>query len=93
MKHYKDSNNNLFGFDIGDAVPAGLIEISMEEVAAINEAKAKLAFEAKTYDQKRLSAYPSMAEQLDMLYWDGVNGTTTWADAIAAVKAKYPKGA
>jgi hypothetical protein len=44
------------------------------------------------YKSDRASAYPAMNEQLDMLYWDGVNGTTTWADAIAAVKAKYPKG-
>ena len=39
----------------------------------------------------RASAYPSIAEQLDMQYHDSVNGTTTWADAIAAVKAEYPK--
>ena len=26
-----------------------------------------------------------------MQYHDSVNGTTTWADAIAAVKAKYKK--
>jgi ketopantoate reductase len=35
--------------------------------------------------------YPSIQEQLDMQYWDSVNGTTTWADAIAAVKAANPK--
>lgn len=93
MKHYKDANNNLFGFDVGATVPSGLIEISMEEVAAINEAKEKAFFDALPYDQKRALSYPAMTEQLDMLYWDGVNGTTTWADAIAAVKAKYPKGA
>lgn len=28
---------------------------------------------------------------LDMQYWDAVNGTTTWVDAVAAVKAQYPK--
>ncbi len=28
---------------------------------------------------------------LDMQYWDAENGTTTWADAIAAVKAANPK--
>jgi hypothetical protein len=32
-----------------------------------------------------------MAEQMDMQYWDNINGTTTWADAIQAVKDKYPK--
>jgi hypothetical protein len=26
-----------------------------------------------------------------MQYWDAVNGTTTWKDHVAAVKAKYPK--
>ena len=35
--------------------------------------------------------YLPLAEQLDMQYWDAVNGTTTWKDHIAAVKAKYPK--
>jgi hypothetical protein len=32
-----------------------------------------------------------MQEQLDMQYWDGVNGTTTWQDAIEAVKTGNPK--
>jgi len=45
------------------------------------------------YKRDRASAYPSIQEQLDMQYWDSVNGTTTWADAIAKVKADYPKGA
>ena len=35
--------------------------------------------------------YVSVQEQLDMQYWDAVNGTTTWKDHVAAVKAKYPK--
>ena len=48
---------------------------------------------APTYQELRATAYPSVAEQMDMQYWDGVNGTTTWTDAIAAVKAQYPKEA
>ena len=35
--------------------------------------------------------YPSIQEQLDMQYWDSVNGTTTWADHIAQVKSDNPK--
>tara|TARA_Y100000401_G_scaffold103616_1_gene94769 strand:+ start:538 stop:705 length:168 start_codon:yes stop_codon:yes gene_type:complete len=35
--------------------------------------------------------YASVGDQLDMQYWDLINGTTTWKDHIAAVKAKYPK--
>jgi len=43
------------------------------------------------YKIDRATAYPSMQEQLDMQYWDSVNGTTTWKDAIAAVKTENPK--
>ena len=42
----------------------------------------------------RTSAYNSLGgwrEQLDMMYHDQVNGTTTWKDAIAQVKADNPK--
>ena len=38
-------------------------------------------------------AYGSIADQLDMQYWDSVNETSTWADHIAQVKADYPKPA
>jgi len=43
------------------------------------------------YVEQRLAAYPSIGEQLDMQYWDNVNGTTEWADLIASIKATYPK--
>jgi len=45
----------------------------------------------KEYQRQRAAEYPTIQEQLDMQYWDTVNGTTTWQDAINAVKAKYPK--
>jgi len=43
------------------------------------------------YKLDRAVAYPPIQEQLDMQYWDSVNGTTTWKDAIAAVKTENPK--
>jgi len=58
------------------------IEAKMVEVQA--------DYDAKQYQRDRI--YPSMQEQLDMQYWDNVNGTTTWEDAIAKVKADNPKG-
>ena len=39
----------------------------------------------------RQMAYPTIQEQLDMQYHDAVNGTTTWKDAIQAVKDANPK--
>ena len=43
------------------------------------------------YIQARQEAYGSISDQLDMQYWDSVNGTTTWKDHIAQVKADNPK--
>ena len=47
--------------------------------------------EFDSYKSKRRAAFPSLEEQLDMQYWDAVNGTTTWKDAIAKVKSDNPK--
>ena len=44
-----------------------------------------------SYAEKRAAEYPSVEEQLDMIYWDKVNGTNKWQETIAAIKAKYPK--
>jgi len=47
--------------------------------------------EFDSYKSKRRAAYPTKEEQWDMQYWDQVNGTTTWKDAIAKIKSDYPK--
>ena len=46
---------------------------------------------ADVYRIPRRREYPEMADQLDMIYHDQVNGTTTFKDAIDAIKTKYPK--
>ena len=38
----------------------------------------------------RRTAYGDLGSQLDMQYWDNVNGTTTWKDHVAAVKTANP---
>jgi len=62
-----------------------------DQVVAYDLAAAESLVAANAYQEQRASAYPSMQEQLDMQYWDGVNGTTTWQDAIEAVKTGNPK--
>jgi hypothetical protein len=57
------------------------IEAKMVEVQA--------DYDAKQYQRDRV--YPSIQEQLDMQYWDSVNNTTTWKDAVSKVKADNPK--
>ena len=48
---------------------------------------------AQNYARNRQVEYPSIGDQLDMQYHDQLNGTTTWKDAIAKVKADNPKEA
>ena len=43
------------------------------------------------YIQARQEAYGDLGSQLDMMYWDAVNDTTTWKDHIAKVKSDNPK--
>ena len=61
--------------------------------AVVDLANSKWQDQQFGYIQARQEAYGSIAEQLDMMYWDGVNGTTTWSDHIAQVKADNPKPA
>lgn len=62
-----------------------------ENVVEYDLAAAQALVASNQYKVQRATAYPSIQEQLDMQYWDSVNGTTTWADAIAAVKQEFPK--
>ena len=89
---YKDSDNNIHQIEEGfehlmPSYPLGYTLITDEEANLITASKVV----PPTYAELRASAYPSMQEQLDMQYWDGVNGTTTWQDAIATIKTEYPK--
>ena len=77
---YKQVNNERLEFSQADY-----------DQAIIDRANAKWNDQQFGYIQARQEAYGSIAEQLDMMYWDGVNGTTTWADHIAQVKADNPK--
>jgi len=63
----------------------------IEDIALGNDTVEGPDVVTEGYETLRAAVYPSMAEQLDMQYWDNVNGTTTWADAIQAVKDEYPK--
>ena len=41
--------------------------------------------------EPRKNSYPSIQEQLDMMWHDKQNDTTTWEDAISKVKSDNPK--
>jgi len=79
---------------------ADIINDSLENIVWLDDtnlteseinAKAQELKSAEEYKDLRAASYPSMKEQLDMMYHDQVNGTTTWKDAIKAVKDSNPK--
>ena len=70
-----------------DAVKVAEARTSLNTAAAAVLYKTQRTGAAGTTD----TIYASIGDQLDMQYKDAVNGTTTWKDHVAAVKAKYPK--
>jgi len=78
-----DDINQITWLNGTTPIPKADIEAKMVEVQA--------EYDANQYQRDRATAYPSIQEQLDMQYWDKVNGTTNWEDAIAKVKSDNPK--
>ena len=53
------------------------------------EKELKTVYENNKYQRERAEAYPSIVDQLDDLYHNGIDG---WKKTIKAVKDKHPKG-
>ena len=68
----------------------GTAVISKSDILA-KQTELQTEYDALDYARNRAKEYPSIQDQLDMQYWDGINSTTTWADAIAKVKTENPK--
>ena len=66
------------------------VTIDSTKVAAARKAIDDAAAAIK-YKSDRAAAFASVGDQLDMQYWDKKNGTTTWVDHVAKVKADNPK--
>jgi len=68
----------------------GTADISKADIKT-KMAELKTAYDAKQYQRDRKEEYPTWQDQLDMQYHDLVDDTTTWKDAIQAVKDAHPK--
>ena len=78
--------------DVGPNLVNGeLIELSDAEKQKIVDQWNTPEVDNRTYSEKRAEAYAPIAEQLDMQYWDSVNGSRTWLDHIESVKDAHPK--
>ena len=61
-------------------IPKADIEAKMVEVQA--------DYDAKDYQRKRATEYPSIVDQLDDIYHNGIDA---WKATIKTTKDKYPK--
>ena len=82
LQSFKDSG---LGYDEAD------LEIGTATEAQIREWNEATVTDLEKSIIIRRSESPSWQDQMDMQYWDGINSTTTWADAIAKVKTDNPK--
>jgi hypothetical protein len=67
------------------------LDIEKPSEAEIDAEVKRLQAEYDANQYQRDRQYPSIGDQLDMQYHDQIDGTTTWKDAIAKVKADNPK--
>ena len=62
-----------------------------ESLVTAEEIKLQAAYDAQEYARKRKAKY-DLLNQDEMRYDDTKNSTTTWVDAIDAIKVEFPKG-
>ena len=59
-----------------------------EQVVSYDLSAAEALVAANAYKQQRAQAYPSIADQLDTIYHEGIDA---WKATITAVKEEFPK--
>ena len=87
--------SNLFNVTVSlneDLVPVKYdMETGVFEDFTVDElAQIEAEFNATAYIKLRKAEYDKL-NQYEMMFDDQLNGTTTWVDAINAIKAQYPK--
>ena len=82
----EDNDYSTINWDVNnvDAKPTEA-EIDAEVI------RLQAEYDAQEYARNRATEYPSNGDQWDMIYKDNKNSTTTHADAVEAVKTKWPK--
>ena len=80
------ANGGTSAYDIsGNLVTLDEVLISAEVT------RLQAVYDSQAYARSRKAEYDKL-NQDEMRYDDLVNGTTTWQDAIAAIKTSIPKG-
>ena len=82
---------SIFGLKAVASILAIRAAKAAAHAAEMTQKGTQIAAEAaKGWSEKRKAKYDAL-NQFEMQYDDQVNSTTTWVDAIAAIKAEIPK--
>ena len=82
---------SVVGLNPMKAYDANGDEVQIDQGAyQLDVARLEAEHAATQYQRDRKAEYDQL-NQYEMMFDDEVNGTTTWIDAINAIKAKYPK--
>ena len=87
--------NNINKIDWLDGNPTN---ITNEQILA-KQTELQAEYDAKQYQRDRtaraidgaINTYPSIGDQLDMMWHDKKDDTTTWEDTIQTIKDAHPK--
>ena len=71
----------------GSAIFKDTQDFTWSQVSA-KKSELQTAYDNNEYQRKRADEYPSIADQLDDIYHNGVDG---WKATIKSTKDKYPK--
>ena len=74
-------------FDDIEWIDSNPNNITWEQIQA-KQAELTTAYNNQEYKRNRKNEYPSIVDQLDDLYHNGIDG---WKTTIKAIKDKYPK--
>ena len=84
---FEIENEKIVSWDTGE-VKSNVVQPTEEELAT-ELARLQAEYDAQAYARSRKAEYPSIADQLDDIYHNGIDG---WKATIKTTKDKYPKG-
>ena len=88
----RNTHPNVITIINGDCFDADGNPVAITQSLVDDEvARLQAEHDSKAYARARADAYAPIGYQMDMQYWDSVNGSRTWLDHIEAVKEAHPK--
>ena len=82
------TDNLLDGWDISE-IKTGVARPTDAEIQA-ELTRLQTEYDSQEYARNRKAEYDKL-NQFEMQFDDQLNGTTTWVDAISAIKQEFPK--